>query len=100
MNKELLVKVLEFLKEEPELRDMTLREIEERFYSFEHLIISLVEEFLQDKAGEHGTLTTWWLYDNADKKIYHTDKTGGYFIDVESAESFVNFMIESSEKTK
>lgn len=102
MNKELLVKVLTFLKEEPELKDLTLDEIEKRFYNFESFLIQLVEESLTNKqmTFEKETLTTWWLYDNVDKKIYHTDKTGGYFIDVESAEDFVNYMIESNERTK
>lgn len=92
MNKELLVKTLKFLKEEPDNRELTIDELEKRFYHFEHLLISLVEDALQDKETEHGTLTTWWLYDSSDKLIY--DKTTK--INVESAEDFVNYMIDTS----
>jgi hypothetical protein len=91
MNKELLVKVLKFLKEEPDTRDLTLAQIEERFYQFESFIIELVEEVLQDKETKDGTMTTWWLYENVDKKIY---EEGQATHDVESAEDFVNYMTE------
>lgn len=97
MNKELLVKTLKFLKEEPDLIDLTIHEIEKRFYNFEHLLISLVEDALQDKEVEHGTLTTWWLYDNCDKVIYHGNSEGVY-ANVESAEDFVNYMTQRNEQ--
>ncbi len=94
MNKELLVKILTFLKEEPDIQGLTIEQIEMRFYDFEGFLVELVEESLQDKQGEHGTLTTWWLYDHSDKVFYEGDKE----TNVESAEDFVNFMIESNVK--
>lgn len=94
MSKELLVKVLTFLKEEPELKDLTINEVEKRFYDFESFLISLIEEILQDKPDIHGTLTAWWLYDNAPKVFY----VGEEKINVESAKDFVNYMIESNVK--
>lgn len=94
MNKELLVKVLKFLKEEPDTRDLTLAQIEERFYQFESFIIELVEEVLQDTEGQDGTMTTWWLYDNVDKKIYEEVEGVQATHNVESAEDFVNYMTQ------
>lgn len=95
MNKELLVKTLKFLKEEPDLKDLTISQIEERFYHFEHLLISLIEDALQDKENKHGTMTTWWLYDNCDKVIYEEVNEVQSTHNVESAEDFVNYMIKS-----
>lgn len=94
MNKELIIRVLEFLKEEPDIKDLTLRQIEERFYQFESFLIQLIEELLQDKEDEHGTLTTWWLYDRAPKQLWETTDTSLTPIDVESAEDFVNYMVK------
>lgn len=94
MNKELLVKTLKFLKEEPDTRELTIDELEKRFYHFEHLLISLVEDALQDKETEHGTLTTWWLYDSAEKLIYEEGSLVLVKANVESAEDFVNYMIK------
>lgn len=96
MNKELLVKTLKFLKEEPELVELTIHEIEKRFYNFEHLLISLVEDALQDKETEHGTMTTWWLYDSSEKIIYEEGSLVLVKTNVESAEDFVNYMIDTS----
>lgn len=96
MNKELLVKTLKFLKEEPDTRDLTIDELEKRFYHFEHLLISLVEDALQDKETEHGTMTTWWLYDSCSKVFYVNNSKGTKTINVESAEDFVNYMIDTS----
>lgn len=93
MNKELLVKVLILLKEEPDLREMTIGDIEKRFYDFENYIIQLVEEILQDKETEHGTLTTWWLYDNVPKIFYE----GPEGTNVEKAENFVEYMIKNAK---
>lgn len=96
MNKELLVKTLKFLKEEPDIRELTIDEIEKRFYHFEHLLISLVEDSLQDKENEHGTMTSWWLYDSSEKIIYDEDSLVLVKANVESAEDFVNYMINTS----
>lgn len=95
MNKELLVKVLTFLKEEPELKDLTLDEIEKRFYNFESFLIQLVEEILQDKEGD---MITWWLYDPSSKLIFENDSLSSVKVNLESAEDFVNYMIESNVK--
>jgi len=93
MNKELIVKVLKFIKEEPDTRDLTLAKIEERFYTFESFLIQLVEELLKDKPNTHGTLTTWWLYDNVDKVFYEEEKE----VNVQSAEDFVNYMTQRND---
>lgn len=98
MNKELIVKVLNFIKEEPDLKELTLSQIEERFYTFESYLISLVEELLQDKEGKYGTLTTWWLYDSVPKVFYCKEGEEDKEINVESAEDFVNYMVENNGK--
>ena len=67
--------------------------LKKRFYDFENYIIQLVEELLQDKETEHGTLTTWWLYDNVPKIFYEAPEE----INVEKAEDFVEYMIKNAK---
>ena len=72
---------------------MTLGAIQERFNQYEELLIEFVEKLLEDKEDINGTLTTWWLYDNVDKKIYQEVEDHQVTYDVEDSEDFVNYMI-------
>lgn len=94
------IKVLEFLKDFKDIDLMTLGAIQERFNQYEELLIEFVEKLLEDKEDINGTLTTWWLYDNVDKKITQYSPLypdGKFFIDLESSESFVNYMLERND---
>lgn len=88
------IKVLEFLKDFKDIDHMTLGGIQERFNQYEDLLIGFVEKLLKDKEDENGTLTSWWLYENVDKKIYHEVEDHQVTYDVEDSEDFVNYMLE------
>lgn len=100
MNKELkdhIIETLEFLKDHKDIDNLTLTQIQERMIQYESLLIEFVEKALEDEEGQNGTLTSWWLYENVEKKIYHTDNTGGYTVNVEYPEDFVNFMLDTKK---
>lgn len=88
------VKVLEFLKNHQDIDNLTLVQIQERMIEYEGLLIGFVEKVLEDKEDENGTLTTWWLFENVSKVLYHNTSKGTTNVNVEKAEDFVNYMIE------
>lgn len=89
------IKVLEFLKDFKDIDNLTLTQIQERIIEYEGLLIEFVEKLLGDKEDINGTLTTWWLFENTEKKFYDDFGSGLEVIaNVESPEDFVNFMIE------
>ena len=89
------VKVLEFLKNHQHIDNLTLTQIQERIVEHEDLLIEFVEKLLEDKEDENGTLTTWWLFENVDKKIY----SGLVEIaDLNKPEDFINYMIERNDR--
>ena len=63
------IKVLEFLKDFKDIDELTLKEIQERMLQYEELLIEFVEKLLEDKEDHNGTMTTWWLYDSAERKL-------------------------------
>lgn len=92
--KQYTVKVLEFLKNHQDIDNLTLVQIQERMIEYEGLLIGFVEKVLEDKEDENGTLTTWWLFENVSKVLYHNTSKGTTNVNVEKAEDFVNYMIE------
>ena len=91
--KQQLIKTLEFLKDHQDIDKLTLNQIQERLIEYESFLIELVETILEDKEDLNGTLTTWWLFEEVEKKFYTDTKN----IDVAEAEDFVNYMIDTSK---
>ena len=93
------VKVLEFLKDYQDIDELTLKEIGERMLEYEELLIEFVEKLLGDKEDINGTLTTWWLFENTEKKFYDDFGSGLEVIaNVESPEDFVNYMLNEKDR--
>jgi len=92
-----LIKTLKFLKNHQDIDKLTLSEIQERMIQYESLLIEFIETILEDKEDLNGTLTTWWLFEDVTKQFYLNDPKGITVLNVESAEDFVNYMIESSK---
>ena len=95
------IKVLEFLKYFQDIDELTLKEIQERFLQYEDLLIEFVEKLLGDKEDINGTLTTWWLYENVEKKFIQYSPLypdGRFYIYVEKAEDFVNYMLNEKDR--
>lgn len=88
------IRVLEFLKNHQDIDRLTLKEIQKRMIEYEDLLIEFVEKVLEDKEDENGTLTTWWLFENVSKVLYHNTSKGTTNVNVEKAEDFVYYMIE------
>lgn len=93
------VKVLEFLKDFKDIDELTLKEIQERMIEYEGLLIQFVEKLLEDREDINGTLTSWWLYEKVDKVFYVNEPIGTVEINVERAEDFVDFMLNSTKQT-
>ena len=97
--KQHIIKVLEFLKNHQDIDNLTLTQIQERMVEYEGLLIEFVEKLLEDKEDENGTLTTWWLFENVEKKFFDDFGSGLEVVaNVEKAEDFVNYMIERNDK--
>lgn len=96
------IKVLEFLKNHQDIDNLTLKEIQERLIEYEGLLIEFVEKVLGDEENENGTLTTWWLYESVTKRFFFKDQDSldTIEVNVEKAEDFVNFMIESLQQNQ
>lgn len=93
------IKVLEFLKDHQDIDNLTLTQIQERIIEYEGLLIEFVEKLLGDKEDENGTLTTWWLFENTEKKFYDDFGSGLEVIaNVESPEDFVNYMLNEKDR--
>ena len=96
--KQQLIKTLDFLKNHQDIGNLTLSQIQERVIEYEELLIEFVEKLLEDEETINGTLTTWWLYENVEKILYNSTTPDGTItpeINVESAEDFVHYMINS-----
>ena len=91
--KQQIVNTLNFLKNHQHIDNLTLGQIQERMIEYEGLLIAFVEKVLGDEETINGTMTEWWLYEDVNKMIF-TDPQN---IDVNKAEDFVNFMIDSSK---
>ncbi len=91
--KQQIVNTLNFLKNHQDIDNLTLGQIQERMIEYEGLLIAFVEKVLGDEETINGTMTEWWLYEDVNKMIF-TDPQN---IDVNKAEDFVNFMIDSSK---
>ena len=98
--KEHTIKVLEFLKDHKDIDNLTLTQIQERMIQYESLLIEFVEKALGDEEDQNGTLTSWWLFDNVEKKIYHTDNSGGYYIVMEDPKDFVDYLLKEKNERK
>jgi hypothetical protein len=54
----------------------------------------LIELLLCDEDDEHGTMTSWWLYEDVDKLLYAEGSNGKEVIaNLEKAEDFVEWMV-------
>ena len=91
--KQQIINALNFLKNHQDIDNLTLGQIQERMIEYEGLLIAFVEKVLGDEETINGTMTEWWLYEDVNKMIF-TDPQN---IDVNKAEDFVNFMIDSSK---
>lgn len=91
--KQHIIKTLDFLKNHQEFDELTLNQIQERLIEYESLLIEFVEQLLEDKEDLNGTLTTWWLFENVEKKFYYKSDEGDVTLDVESPEDFVTYIL-------
>lgn len=89
------IKVLEFLKNHQDIDRLTLKEIQNRMLEYEDLLIEFVEKVLEDKEDENGTMTTWWLFENVNKKFYNGSVE---IANVERAEDFINYMLNEKDR--
>lgn len=92
--KQQLVKTLKFLKKKRDINKLTLNQIRDMLADHQVLLMNLVEKVLDDEEDENGTMTSWWLYENVDKKLYEEVNEVQLTYDVSSTEDFVNYMIE------
>ena len=95
--KQHIINTLDYLKDFPSVNKLTIQEIEDCYHRMIEMLGQFVEIELNDEEGQDGTMTSWWLYDNVDKKITQYSPLypdGKFFIDLESSESFVNYMLE------
>lgn len=91
--KQHITKCLKYLKNPVDIEELTLYNIEVKYEELTNLLRTFIELSLEDKETQDGTITQWWLYEKVDK-IFYTDTKN---IDVNKAEDFVNFMIDSSK---
>jgi hypothetical protein len=95
--KQHIINTLDYLKDFPSVNKLTIQEIEDCYHRMIEMLGQFVELELNDEEGQDGTMTSWWLYENVDKKIYQEVEDHQVTYDVEDSEDFVNYMIERNE---
>jgi hypothetical protein len=68
--KQHIINTLDYLKDFPSVNKLTIQEIEDCYHRMIEMLGQFVELELNDEEGQDGTMTSWWLYENVDKKIY------------------------------
>lgn len=92
--KQHIINTLDYLKDFPSVNKLTIQEIEDCYHRMIEMLGEFVELELNDEEGQDGTMTSWWLYENVDKKIYQEVQDHQVTYDVEDSEDFVNYMLE------
>lgn len=92
--KQHIINTLDYLKDFPSVNKLTIQEIEDCYHRMIEMLGQFVEIELNDKEEQDGTMTSWWLYENIDKKIYQEVEDHQVTYDVEDSEDFVNYMLE------